>query len=52
MLDPPVAPDVGAVVVVEVGVPAGGMVVGGVSLAGLAGVGVFAAPSIPGWATM
>jgi hypothetical protein len=50
VLDPLVVPD--AVVVVVVGVPAGGTVDGAVSLAGLAGVGVLTAPLIPGLATM
>ena len=42
MLDPPVVPDFGGVVVVVVvGVPAGGLVVGVAWVAGLLGVGVF-----------
>ena len=50
---PPVLPPFGAVVlVVVVGVPAGGFVAGAVELAGLAGVGVVTAPFIPGFATM
>jgi hypothetical protein len=49
--DPLVAPDFGAVVVV-VDVPCGWTVVGAVSLAGSAGVGVLTAPLIPGLSTM